>query len=149
MTTQHKTAKVTIEIINEDGGKTIVTTELLDASKLPAFGRSRDRKDHIEIGMKDPFYDPDDWRQRKERWIDDLRSMPSTPSHFHLDLQLPPVKKTGPVYQIQTIDPPLTRLVMMYNPGSRRAQVVKWTEEEIQDRAEEYEGSIYFFLDIP
>lgn len=149
-----KTATLRLEIVNDDGSKTVVTTAELDASNLPHNRHTRptDSPEHIVIGMKDPFYDESDWFERRDRWVDDnfRRFRISSPeTHFSLQLQLPPVKSGEHVYTIQTIEAPDTRVIMMYHPGTNKAQLTSWKESDVLANAEHWRDTIYFFLDIP
>ena len=149
-----KTAKLTLEILNDDGSKTIVTTEDLDASKLrEKHGyrpQSENDPDHIVIGMKDPLYDEErDYFRRRNRWTNQYLDLPPLDTHFFMNLQLEPVKKNGPVYHIQKIEAPDTRVIMMYVGGEPK--LCYWTEEDAQEIAARllHMDTIYFFLDIP
>lgn len=153
--TAPKTVTVKMEIVNEDGSKTIVTTAELDATRISPRGDTKNSAERIIIGMIDPTYDESNWYDRRDRWVGDSR-FPVRPyeSHFNLDLQLMPVKPGETVFTITKIEPPLTRLVAYYNKKSKKVQITSYTEggeggSNIQETAAIFKDSIYFFLDIP
>lgn len=148
-----KTATLRLEIVNDDGSKTIVTTSELDASKLPARGARDDSPERIIIGMVDPYYDPD-FFGRRDRWVNDMVAIaPSPETHFNLNFQLPPVDKSKHVYQIEEIEAPATNIVMIFNAG--KPVICNFDETVAAEKAEKFgtHGSwnppIYFLLDIP
>jgi len=149
-----KTATLKLEIVNDDGSKTIVTTANLDATKLPERGNTADWQDHIELGMRDPYYDPDDFNDRRNRWVNDTLCIAPRDSHFYLKLQLPPVHQSKHVYQIQEIEAPDTSVVMTTDGRGSRMIPCNFDEKTAAKKAEEFGTSgpfapIYFILDIP
>lgn len=146
------TAKLTLEISYEDGSRAIIETKDLDASQLPERGNTQEWHDHIELGMKDPFYDPEDFDQRQRYWVDQTLRVPRLDSHFYLKLQLPPVDRSGSaVYTLTEIEPPATNLVMIWNSGL--PAVCNFDERKAQKKAKMFGtgpgAPIYFLLDIP
>jgi len=149
-----KTAKLTLEITNDDGSKTRIVTADLDASKLRENSRKpEDDPDHIVLGMKDPWYDESDYFERRDRWVTDTLRIPTFPdSHFFLDLQLEPVKKGSAVYTIEKIEAPATNIVMIFN--ANKPVMCAFDEKVAAEKAENFGTSgpyapIYFLLDIP
>jgi len=144
-----KTATLKLEIVNDDGSKTIVTTANLDASKLRekhGYSRNENDPDHIVIGMSDPYADDDDFFSRRRHYVDRLLDRPFE-SHFFLNLRLEPVKKGETVYTIEKIDPPVTRVVMALRQGKPELQTL--TESEAAGMADLYDGLHMFLLDVP
>jgi hypothetical protein len=145
-----KTATLTLEIVNDDGSKTVVTTADLDASRLPgdhirSSEEVLENPSHILLGMEDPY--------RKSNYdmgyvYDYARFLSPVEDHFALNLRLPAVEKGVTVYTITEIEAPLTRVVMCAH-RSGTISFTKWTEEDAQKRAEEFPHILYFFLDIP
>ena len=140
-------------MVCEDGSKTIVKSELLDASKLPDnyAGLAENLPDHAVIGMEDPWHDPDDWGDRRRHGglgYDNLcRFMPPTETHFFMRLRMEPLDPRK-AYTIQYVEAPQTRVVMhVMTNGS--LDVKDWTEEKAQQYAENFPSRIIFFLDIP
>lgn len=147
-----KTATVTLEILNDDGSRSIVKSSELDASKIPDKSQYASERDpsHMLVGMVDPWRDEDsDWYLRRDRWVDNMVRLQPRESHFFLNVQLEPVNPNGAFYTIQEIEAPATRVVLCYTGGD--PIVCTWSEKDVQKKAAEmlHFGVIYFFLDIP
>lgn len=146
-----KTAKLTLEIVNDDGSKEIITTEDLDASRLKDFPHTEKDYDHVVMGMEDPFYDEDDYFTRRDQWVHDFLRVPKPDSHFFMRLRLEPVDKTKHVYHIRKVEAPDTSVVMIFN--ANRPVVCNFNELKAQRKAEAFgtgpDAPIYFLLDIP
>lgn len=152
-----QTATVKLEITNDDGSKTVVTTAELDATRLVPnrFTDPTDAPEHVVIGMRNPFYDESDYFQRQDRFLTQTSlKMREPDTHFFLNLQMPALDPHSHVYTIQELEAPLKRVVAYYNQKTKRVQIANYTESDaeglnIQDTASKFKDSIYFFLDIP
>lgn len=147
-----KTARVTLEVTNDDGSKMILQTEDLDASRLP--GRrptSESDPDHMVVGMVDPYYNESNYFQRRNQWADDLRAFPrNRQSHFFLNIQLEPMDPRT-AYTITEIEAPDTNVVLVWTAG--KPSVYNFDERKAAAKAEAFGtqpgAPIYFILDIP
>ena len=151
-----KTATLRLEIVNDDGSKTIVTTSELDASKLPAWGARDDSPERIIVGMVDPYFDENDFSGRRDWWVNSMLAIdPPRETHFNLNCQLPPVDKSKHVYQIQEIEAPDTSVVMTTDGQGTRMFPCNFDEKTAARKAEKfgtssaYDTPIYFLLEIP
>ena len=52
-----KTATLRLEIVNDDGSKTIVTTSMLDASNLPSWGGRDASPECVSVRMVVPYFE--------------------------------------------------------------------------------------------
>lgn len=138
-----ETVRVQLEIVNDDGSKDLLNTEVLDlqGANRP-LSESKFRYGLAEYPVRDSV----------RLW--DLVSAPVLGKpHFKLEMSLPvsASNETGIVYQIQHVEAPAKYVIMVVDEGLYRGRptISEYTEEEITNGSTLCDVRNYFFLDLP
>lgn len=141
-------ARVIVELLHQDGGKTILKTVDLDARRISTWNREEE-PNHLTMGMVDPFRTYED-HFRSVIFSDRFPQHHETFFDLNIQLEKHPDVEEPYTYTIQYIEKPTNQMVLVKAPSDGgMAQVTDFTEEEAAERAERYLHYIYFLVEIP